>query len=180
MHRKFSIEDGYHIVFIFLGKFWWDFLKNIMIEKGLINPKLMTSQELKNVSFVDSMKNELHDAYNFLFIRVPGSLTGADTDFEKIIEDRMKISIPQQHEGLMVQENMLFQLAVDFCNYCEKKTEEYGENYAKKRSRAYGIEWLEEMRKNPEQHETEWKIWDQVVLDVTEHGKKSSGFFRLR
>lgn len=177
MNRKIAVEDGYHIVSIFLGKFWWDFLKNIMIEKGLINPKLLSPQELKNASPADSMKNELHDGYDFLFIRVLGSLMGADDDFEKIIEGRMKIPISQQHDGLVIEESMLFQLAIDFCNHYEKKAEKYGKDYAKKRSRVYAIECLEDMREHPGKHETEWEIWNQVVIDVTKHGKKSSGFF---
>ncbi|MCB1071971.1 MAG: hypothetical protein KDK96_02600 [Chlamydiia bacterium] len=177
MDRKISIEDGYHIVFIFLGKFWWDFLKNVMVEKRLINSKLMTPQELKNASSEDKMKNELHDAYHFLFIRVAGSLMGVDDDFEKIIENRIKIPASQQHDGLVIKEEMLFQLAIDFCKYYEKKSQEYGNDYAKQRSRAYGIKWLEDMKKHPEAHKTEWEIWNQVVVDVVEKGKRASGFF---
>ncbi|MDN3508948.1 MAG: hypothetical protein P0S93_02830 [Candidatus Neptunochlamydia sp.] len=45
---------------------------------------------------------------------------GVDDDFGKIIENRIKIPASQQNDGLVVKEEMLFQLAIDFCKYYEK------------------------------------------------------------
>lgn len=39
MNREFPVEKGFQIVVFFLMDFWWKFLKNVMIDKGLISPK---------------------------------------------------------------------------------------------------------------------------------------------
>ena len=59
MDRAFPIEQGFQIVVFFLMDFWWKFLKDVMVEKGLINHKKMTPQERKLASGEDEMKDNL-------------------------------------------------------------------------------------------------------------------------
>ena len=73
---------------------------------------------------------------------------------------------------MQVKEELLFQLMIDFCQFVNKRFA-----VTMKDSLKFAIDCLEEMRKHPEDHQTEWKIWNDVIIDVTEHGARSMGFF---
>ena len=60
-NREFSIEESYHIFVFFLMEFWWNFLKDIMFEKGLIT-KGLTSKEIEIASDKDKRKDALYEA----------------------------------------------------------------------------------------------------------------------
>lgn len=67
---------------------------------------------------------------------------------------------------------MVFQLAIDFCDFFNKRYQKEGLD-----SLRFALDWLEDMKKNPQAHKKEWDIWNKTVVDVTEHGHKSMGFF---
>jgi hypothetical protein len=61
---------------------------------------------------------------------------------------------------------------IDFCRFVNKRFAVTMVDSLK-----FAIDWLEEMRKHPEQHQTEWGLWNKIVIDVTEHGARSGGLF---
>ena len=67
LSRKFPIEKGFQLVVFFLVQFWWEFLKKMMVDKGLINQEGMTPQEIKFASKEDRKKNDLHFCNEFVF-----------------------------------------------------------------------------------------------------------------
>ena len=174
-NREFSIEDAYQIFVFFMPEFWWNFLRGVMLERGLITNG-MTPEELEHASPEEKTKDTLYKANNFVFNTVTGDPSGCDDYIEKIIEERMKIPPKKQHEGLIIKENMLFQLVIDFCNYFSKNFKGPPKGYPKD-SLNFAIEWLEDMREHPKNHKKEWDMWNESILDVTKRGQKSSSFF---
>ena len=170
MNREFSVEDGFQIVMIFLRDLWWKFLKNLMINKGIINQEEMSREEREVASVDDKIKDVLHFHNSLFFLTVCDGTS--DDYFEKVIEKKMKIPPIKQHGGLIVKEDILFQLANDFCDYFNRRYQEQ-----KKDSLRFAIKWLEDMRKNPKAHKIEWDLWNQTIIDVTENGQKSFSFF---
>ena len=170
MKREFSIEDGFQIVMLFLTDFWWNFIKKKMIKKELINLEELNPEKQKTISSEEKIKNDLHADNNFFFLFVCDGTS--DEYFEKVIEQTMQIPPMKQHDGLIVKENVLFQLAIDFCENFNKRFLKEGRD-----SLRFAIDWLEDMRNHQEKHKIAWDIWNQVVTDVTEHGQKSIGFF---
>ncbi|MCP5505037.1 MAG: hypothetical protein H7A41_07790 [Chlamydiales bacterium] len=170
MKRDLAIEDGFQIIMLFLRDFWWEFLKGIMVKRELICPEVNKVRNKKGTLKCVSKKDKLHDDNDFFFLVVCDGTS--DDYFEKVIEQRMNIPPIEQHDALVVHEDTLFQLAIDFCEYFNKRFQEEGRD-----SLRFAIDWLEEMRKQPEEHKTEWEIWNQVIIDVIENGQKSLGFF---
>jgi len=176
--REFSIEDGYQILICFLPEFWWNFLKGVMLEKGLIKDKMMSPEECERASLEEKIKDNLHDANEFIFDTIPFDQGGCGKYLEEIIEKRMNISPKKQHEGLKIKEDILFQLIIDWCHYFNNKFKsppgEYSpEEYAKD-SLDFAIEWLEDMRKHPESHKKEWAMWNKIINEVEEGTQKGS------
>lgn len=169
--REFSIEDGYLILICFLPEFWWNFLKGVMIEKGLITDG-MTPEELELVSEEEKVKNKIYRANDFVFDSITSDLGGCGYYLEDIIEERMHIPPKQQHEGLRIKEDMLFQLVIDWCHYFKKKFEGPPKDYAKD-SLDFAIEWLEDMRKHPEDHK-KWGMWNKVIAEVSKGDPKGA------
>ena len=171
MNRKFSIENGFQIVMLFSMLFWWKFLKKVMVNKGLINNQKLTPKEKESASTEDKIKDDLYFKNDFFDLTI---CNGKSYDrFEKAIEKRLHISPNKQHEGLIVKEKVLFQLAIDLC-------EQFNDEYYKgcdKNSLKFAISWLEDMLKNPKAHKVEWNLWSQTIIDVMEKGQKSFGFF---
>jgi len=171
MNREFSIEDGFQVVMLFLRDLWWEFLGKVMISKKLITPKKMSQKERESASIEEKTKDELHDDNGFFFL-VVCSGTSSDDYFEKVVEKRMHIPPMKQHDGLIVKEDLLFRLAIDFCDNFNKKYQKHGKD-----SLRFAIDWLEDMIKNPKTHKIEWDLWSQTITEVTEHNRKSLGFF---
>ena len=167
MSREFPIEKGFQIVVFFLMDFWWNFIKNVMINKGLINPKKMTPQELESASEEDQVKDDLHYNNGIFFLAILGDPAGPGSYFQEVIEKRMNIPPLKQRGGLAVSEKLLFQLTIDFCEYFNKKFQEHGKD-----SLRFAINWLEDMRKHPDKHQTEWNIWDKTIEYVLSPGDK--------
>lgn len=167
--REFSITDGYQIVMIFLTTFWWYFLKYIMVERGLINSKDVS--ENAHLPLKEELKNTLHDANNFFFICVCDGRS--DDYFSDILEKKWKIPFLEQSK-IIAKENSLFQLAIDFCERFSKGYEKYRGIEDPIR---FAINWLKDMRTHPEKHKKEWEMWNKTIIDVTEKGQKSLGFF---
>lgn len=142
-----------------------------MVKKALINPSRISAQNLKLASEEEKAKDLLYEDVGFFFLVVCDG-SSADKYFEEVIEKRMKISPPEQHQGLFVGKDMLFQLAIDFCEYFNVRFQGEGRD-----SPRFAINWLKDMRKHPEKHQIEWDMWNRVVIGVTEHGEKSLGFF---
>ncbi|MGE0197400.1 MAG: hypothetical protein AB7N99_08910 [Simkaniaceae bacterium] len=150
MREKISIEDGFQVIMLFFQSFWYNFLK---------------SKAIKTLS------KDLVEDNDFFFLTIcMGS--SADKYFEEVIERRMKTPPVKQHDGLVVDDKMLFQLSIDFCEYFNERFQKKGND-----SLSFAIDWLEDMRKNPQDHAKEWNMWNQVIIEVTEHGEKSLGFF---
>ena len=170
MKREISIENGFQIVMIFLTDFWWKFLKELMINKKLIKSEIKKIKDSKGRLRCRDHQDILHDYNDFFFLTVCDGTS--DDYFEDVIEKRMNIPPIKQHQGLIVQEDLLLQLAIDFCEYFNKRFQEEGRD-----SLRFAINWLEDMRKNPDKHKAEWEMWNKVVVDVTKHGQKSLGFF---
>lgn len=171
MNREFSIENGFQIVMMFSMLFWWKFLKKTMVNKNLILSQLLTSEERKNASAKEKVKDDLHFKNDFFFLTVCKGQS--DDRFERVVEKRLHIPPNKQHEGLVIKEKLLFQLVVDLC---EQFNDEYykdsEENYL-----GFAINWLKDMEERPNEHMVEWGIWNQTILDVTEKGEKTFGFF---
>ena len=171
MNREISIEDGFQIIMIFLEPFFFKIIKPKMVERGLINPEELAVEKQKTISSEEKLKDDLYDDNGFFFL-VVCSGTSSDGYFEEVIEERMNIPSMKQHDGLIIKEDLLFQLTIDFCNYFNRKYQEQGKD-----SLRFAINWLEDMRKNPKAHKVEWDLWNQTIIKVTEHGQKSLGFF---
>ena len=170
MKREFSIEDGFQVIMIFFEPFFWGLIKSEMVKKGLINLQKLNPEEFELASIEEKLKDDLHGDNGFFFFIVCDGTS--DKYFEEVIEQRMNIPPIKQHQGLIVQEDLLLQLAIDFCEYFNKRFQEEGRD-----SLRFAINWLEDMRKNPDKHKAEWEMWNKVVVDVTKHGQKSLGFF---
>ena len=168
MNRTFSIEDGFQITMLFLQAFWCDFLKYKMISKKLIHEDFASKMDPEATS-EEQRKNTLHEQ-NWYFFGTVADGTSASY-FEKVIEDTLQIP-PIKQMGMPVQEDTLFQLMIDFCRFVNKRFAVTMVDSLK-----FAIDWLEEMRKHPEQHQTEWDLWNKIVIDVTEHGARSGGLF---
>ena len=54
--REFSIEDSYQIFAFFMPEFWWNFLKGVMLERGLISDG-MTPEEHEKASEEEKLKD---------------------------------------------------------------------------------------------------------------------------
>ena len=171
MGREFSVEDGFQITMLFLTDFWWNFIKNEMVKKELINQEQMTPEERESASIKDKDKDDLHADNNFFFLFVCDGTS--DKVFEKTVEKRMHIPPIEQHNGLIVKEGQLFLLAIDFCKqFNEQNYRDNGKN-----SLMFAIDWLKDMRNHPQKHKTEWNIWNKTIIDVIDNGQKSLGFF---
>ena len=176
-NREFSIEEGYQILICFLPEFWWNFLKGVMIEKGLITEG-MTPSELDSASEEDKLKYSICDANEFYLCHIHADLGGVGYYLEDIIEERMHILPKQQHEGLKIKEDVLFQLIIDWCHYFNRNfkgsSQEYSPEEYLKDSLSFAVEWLEDMRKHPESHKKEWDIWNKIIEDVRQNIQKGS------
>ena len=168
MKRTFSIEDGFQIVMLFLQDFWFEFLKQKMVAENIIDEDFENKMN-PEASAEEQYKNTLHDQ-NWYFFAIVSDGTSSDY-FEKVIEDRLHIPAVKQ-SGMPVKEELLFHLMIDFCQFVNKRFAVTMEDSLK-----FAIAWLEEMRRHPEEHQTEWKIWNDVVINVTEHGARSLGLF---
>ena len=173
--REFSIEDSYQIFAFFMPEFWWNFLKGVMLERGLISDG-MTPEEHEKASEEEKLKDVLYQANDFVFNVVPFDPSGFDDYFETIIEESLNIPPEKQHQGLNIKEKKLFQLAIDFCNFFKRKFKGSPNDFPQE-SLDFAIEWLEDMRKQPEDHKKEWDIWNEAITDVIERGQKASSFF---
>lgn len=167
MNKMVSIEEGIQIVMLFLLDFWCKFLKNMMIQGCLINPEVNHIRDDKGRLICSSTKDDLYDDNNFFFTTI---CNGTFNDyFEKVIEKRMHIFPFKKYNNLIVKEEQLFQLAIDFCDYFNKR-----HNQCDKDSLRFAINWLKDMRKYPKEHNLEWNIWNKIVSDVVkEHGERS-------
>jgi len=172
MNREFPVEKGFQVVVFFLMDFWHDFLKGQMVKKGIINEKLLTPEELDSASSEDKIKDAIHDGNDFVFSIVCGDPAGPGKYFEEIVEKSTKISPKKQHQGWIVKEELLFQFTIDFCDFFNRKFEEYGEKCKRKNSLSFAINWLEDMRKHPEKHKTEWDMWEKTIEYVYSPGNK--------
>ena len=168
--REFTIENGYQILICFMPEFWWNCLKGVMIEKGLITDG-MTPEELEQASAEEKVKHDIYSANSFVFDTVTSDLGGCGDYLEDIIEEKLGIPPKKQHEGLRVNEVVLFQLVIDLCHYFKKKFQGPPKDYAKD-SLDFAIEWLEEMRKHPKQHQKEWDMWEASIENILSGDKK--------
>ena len=165
-NREFSIEDGYLILLLFMPEFWWNFLKGEMLERNLINEELMTPEALEGASEEEKSKDNLHDANEFFLDTVFLDLGGCGDYLEDIIEERLHIPHKQQHNGLSIKEDILFQLVIDWCCYFKRKFEGPPNGYAKD-SLDFAISCLEDMRNHREAHKKEWVMWNNIVDRVS-------------
>lgn len=171
--REFSIEESYHIFVFFLMDFWWSFFKELLFKKKLITEQ-MTSKELELASSEKKIKHIAYESYEFVFHTLPGLPCGCSKHFEKLVEKRLSISTKEQSylDNLIIKEKTLFQIIIDFPSYIVKEFKGFP-----KEPLNFVIEWFEDMRKHPEKHEKEWKIWDKAILDITKHGYRSNVAF---
>lgn len=167
MNRTFEIEKGFQVVVFFLMDIWESFLKKTMMRKGLINQKKFNPKELENITPQEKIKDDLYDDCHFVFVTVCGDPVGPGSYFEEILQLRLNVPPQKQHEGLIVEEDTLFQLAIDFCIYFNKKLKKNG-----KSSLDFPIKCLEDMRSNPQLHEEEWNIWEKTIEYVNSPGEK--------
>ena len=170
--REFLIEKGFQVVVFFLVEFWTSFLKETMINKGIINEDELTPAEFVKASMKDQAKSSILSGNDFVFCIVCGDPVGPGSYFEEVIQHRMNILPLKQHDGLIIEEDMLFQLTIDFCSYFNTKFEEYGEDCKRRGSLCFAIDWLEDMRNHPEKHKTEWDIWEKTIEYVYSPGEK--------
>ena len=172
-NREFSIEESYHIFVFFLMEFWWGFFKGVMIEKDLITDG-MTRKQLE-VSPPDKKNKHInYESYDFIFHTLPGLPCGCSKHFEKLVEKRLSVSNKEKSciDNLIIKEKILFQLIIDFPSYIIKEFKGIPEEPLN-----FVIEWFEDMRKHPENHEKEWKIWNKEILNITKHGHRSNVAF---
>lgn len=168
MTRQFVMEKGFQIIVFFLMDFWENYLKGLMVEKNLIAHEKLYPLEREQALPEDKIKDDLQDNYHLVFLTIPGDPAGPGDYFEEIIEARMKIPPLKQHDGLIVSEDMLFQLTIDYCHYFNEKFVQNDRNF----SLDFAIDWLEDMRRHPDKHKTEWKIWEQTIEYVFSPGDK--------
>lgn len=169
--REFDIEDAYQIFVLFMQHFWWNHLRHIMIKKGLINEGL-TPEEFEIASSEEQTKSEMFDANDFVFCVVPGDPSGCGDYLERVIERSFNISSSRKIENFKIKEEQLFQLVIDFCHFFNSQFKSYPKN-----SMCFAIDWLEEMRKHPQEHKQEWDLWNECIHDVVVDGYKSSANF---
>jgi len=172
MKREFQIEKGFQIVIFFLVEFWHSFLKETMINKCIIGEEELAPAEFEKASIKDQEKSSILSGNNFVFYTVCGDPAGPGSYFKEVIEQRMNIPPTHQHQELILNEDMLFQLAIDFCSYFNTKFEEYGEECKRRGSLCFAINWLEDMRKHPDRHQTEWNMWEKTIECVYSPGGK--------
>ena len=170
MKDLISIEDSFQSIMLFFQDFWDSFLRERMVQEGLIDPELPDNRSRAEL-VPKSAKLELHEDNDFFFLGVCIGTSSSDY-FEEIIEKRMNIPAIEQHRGLKITKKMLFQLAIDFCDYFNKRFQQEGRD-----SLRFAINWLEDMRNHPQKHKTEWNIWNKTIIDVIDNGQKSLGFF---
>lgn len=170
--RQFPIEKGFQIVIFFLSDLWHSFLKDVMVQNGIVNNDELSAEELTSASHEEKKKNGVLSGNNFVFYIVCGDPAGPGDYFEKVVEKRLNISPGVQRQGITVKEHVLFELAIDFCSYFNTKFDAYGDDYSRKGSLSYAIGWLEDMRNHPERHEKEWKLWDKTIDYVNSPGDK--------
>ncbi|MCP5506526.1 MAG: hypothetical protein H7A38_06555 [Chlamydiales bacterium] len=171
MNREVSVKDGFQVIMIYFEPFFWEFIKQKMVENNQINSSRISFDDLKLATDDEKAKDLLHEDLGYFFMVVCDG-SSADKYFEKVIEKRLHIPPNKQREGLFVNESMLFQLAVDFCEYFNARFQDEGRD-----SLRFVIQWLKNMQKEPEKHQIEWDMWKNVLVDVVQHGKKSLGFF---
>ncbi len=172
MKRQFQIEQGFQIVIFFLVELWRSFLKETMVNKGIITDEELAPEKFEKASMKDQEKSSILSGNNFVFYTVCGDPAGPGSYFKEVVERRMSIPSTQQCHELTLDEDMLFQLAIDFCGYFNAKFEEYGEECKRRGSLCFAIDWLEDMRKRPDRHQIEWKIWEKTIEYVYSPGKK--------
>ena len=146
LKRESPIESAFQIVIFFLMDFWQSFLKEKMLAKGLIMKDGLNPHELKIASQEEIYINSVLSGNEFVFCTVCGDPAGPSEYFEKIVEKRMLIPAAEQHQGITIKEDILFQLTIDFCNYFKTQFEEYGEEHSRKGSLDFAIAWLEDMQ----------------------------------
>ena len=129
---------------------------------------------MRNTTYFLSGYKELFLMFLFLFRLIQHSRTGTSSNdyFETVIENKLGVPKKEQHQGLKVSKEVLFQLTIDLCRY-------FNERFKAERrdSLRLAINWLSDMEQNPKDHQEEWAIWNEMVVAVTEHGKKSMGSF---
>jgi len=167
LSRKFPIEKGFQLVVFFLVQFWWEFLKKMMVDKGLIYQEGMTPQEIKFASKEDRKKNDLHFCNEFVFITICSDPAGPGSYFKEIIQKKLNILPIDQVYGLILEEAVLFQLTIDFCNHFNRNYQKEGKDPLR-----FAIDWLEDMQANPGKHQKEWGIWEETVEYVLSPGEK--------
>ncbi len=170
MKDLISIEDSFQSIMLFFQDFWDSFLRERMLQEGLIDPELPDNRSRAQV-VPKSANIDLLEDNNFFFLVVCIGTSSSDY-FEEIIEKRMNIPATEQHHGLKITKKMLFQLTIDFCDYFNKRFQQEGRDSLK-----FAIDWLEDMRNHPQKHETEWNIWNKTIIDVIDNGQKSLSFF---
>ena len=174
--REFEMEDAHQIFILFMQYFWWNFLKHIMIKKGLINDGL-TPEEFETASSEERAKSKLCEANNLVFNVIPGDPYGCRYDLEGLIEKRLNVPIGKQQEEMKIKEQSLFQLVIDFCNYFNNKFEGPSNSYPSDPMH-FAIDFLEDMLKHPENHQHGWDIWNEIIDDILIRGYKTSASFK--
>ena len=98
MKQTLSIEDGFQVVMLFAQMFWYHSLKARAV-------KLLSADIIKD--------------NDFFFLCV---CDGTSYDyFEIVIEKKLGISKKEQHQGLKVSEEVLFQLTIDLCHFFNQR-----------------------------------------------------------
>ena len=174
--REFEMEDAYQIFVLFMQCFWWDFLRHIMIKKELVKEGL-TPEKFEAASPEERAKSELFKANDLVFNTIPGDPYGCRYDLEGLIEKRLNVPIGKQQEEIKIKEEDLFQLIIDFCNHFNNKFEGPPNDYPLD-AMCFAIDFLEDMRKHPENHQQEWDIWNEIIDDILIRGYKTSALFR--
>ncbi|WP_420421824.1 hypothetical protein [Simkania sp.] len=161
-----SIENGFQIIMLFLQRLWW----NILQEKVHHESSVLSQNRTPSLKEGETQNGLIEDNELFFLIVCIGS--SSDDYFETVVERRFNIPPMQQHDGLTLKEELLFQLAIDFCSYFNERFQENGKD-----SLRLAINCLKNMQKHPQKYKTEWNIWNKIVIDVTQHGAKSLGSF---
>ena len=174
--REFDIEDAYQIFVLFMQHFWWNHLRHIMREKGLINNGL-TPEEFQQASPEEQSKSCVFNAHDFVFSNIPGDPCGCGDYFEKMIERTLNIKNARSLASLSIKERDLMQMIIDFCVYYNNRFEGPPNDYPRN-SLSFAIKWLEDMRDSPERHQKEWGMWDEYINDVIIDKYKSAANFR--
>ncbi|MCP5506523.1 MAG: hypothetical protein H7A38_06540 [Chlamydiales bacterium] len=167
MKRTFPIEKGFQVVVFFLMDFWWKFLKDEMVKRGLINHKKMTPQERESASDEDKAKDNLLYDNGIVFTTILADPSGPGNSFKEVIRKKLGITPIDQSYGMLIDEDTLFQLSIDFCCYYNRGYQKKGKDPLR-----FAIVRLENMRKNPQLHEEEWNIWEKAIQYVNSPGDK--------